>query len=440
MAKYLVTGGNPLKGTVRIYGAKNSVFKLILAAALSDGDSTVENVCQIRNVFLVKEIIEQLGGKTSINTENHSATVSGKDLSGFSVPIELGKESRASSMMIPILLHRFGQARVPFPGGDNIGARSLDRHFAGLKKLGVEISTDEGVICAKSPNGLVGSGYTFEKSTHTGTETMILTAALAKGQTVLNNAAQEPEVDDLINFLNKMGADVKRIESRKIVINGVEKLHRAAYRAMPDQNEAVTFACSALATKGDVFVQEAREEHLGAFIEKVRETGGGVEISADGIRFFYKQPLKGINVETAPYPGFKTDWQALWVTLMTQAEGESTVHERVYESRFGFVPDLQKMGAKIELFNPEVSDPETFYNFNLKDIRGDSFHAVKILGPTHLHGEGLRVSDIRAGATLTLAALIAGGQSTIDNVEMIERGYENLEGRLQSLGAKIDKR
>lgn len=439
MARYIVTGGTPLQGKVRVFGAKNSVFKLMLAATLSDEDSTIENVCSIRNVFVVKEIIESLGGKAVINAESSSSIVSGKGITNFTVPSELGKESRASSMMIPILLHRFGQARVPFPGGDNIGARSLDRHFSGLERLGATISQVDDLIVSTAPGGLVGSDYTFEKNTHTGTETLILAAVLAKGQTVLNNAAQEPEVDDLISFLNKMGADICRVEARKIIINGVERLHSAIYRSMPDHNEVVTFACTALATKGDVFVQEAREEHLGAFVEKVREIGGGVELSDEGIRFFYKEPLQATNVETAPYPGFKTDWQALWVTLMTQAQGQSIVHERVYESRFSFVPDLQKMGAKIELFNPEVSDPETFYNFNLKDVRGDSFHAVKILGPTQLHGENLKVSDIRAGATLTLAALIAEGQSTIEDVEMIERGYENLEGRLQSLGAKIDK-
>ena len=186
-------------------------------------------------------------------------------------------------------------------------------------------------------------------------------------------------------------------------------------------------------------VQEAKEENLQAFIDKVREIGGGVEISADGIRFFYKQPLKATNIETAPYPGFKTDWQALWVTLMTQADGESVVHERVYESRFGCIADLQKMGANIELFNPDVENPENFYNFNLKDLKPGSFHAARVKGPTKLQGENLVVSDIRAGATLTLAALIAEGQSTIANVELIERGYEKLEKRLQSLGAKISK-
>lgn len=438
MAKYLVSGGNQLKGKVKVYGAKNSVFKLMLAALLSEEDSMIENICLIRNVSVVKEIIESLGGNVEIDSENKTAKISARNLSGSEVPLELGKESRASSMIIPILLRRFGKAKVPFPGGDNIGTRSLDRHFAGLVKLGAKISLEGDWIIAES-TGLVGADYTFEKNTHTGTETLLIAAVLAKGQTVLNNAASEPEVDDLINFLNLMGADVKRIEPRKIIINGVEKLHGTNFRAMPDQNEVVTFAVAALATKGDILVEEAKAEHLQAFIDKVEEIGGGVEINSQGIRFYYKQELHSANVETAPYPGFKTDWQALWVTLMTQAQGESVVHETVYESRFGYIDSLQKMGAKIELYNPEVTDPEKTYNFNLRNHKDGSFHAAKITGPTKLLGANLTVADIRAGATLTLAALTAEGQSSIENVEMIERGYEKLEERLKSLGAKIDK-
>ncbi len=440
MAKYLIIGGTPLEGRVKIYGAKNSVFKLMLAAALSDEASTIENICQIRNVFVVKEIIENLGGKITIDGESDCATVSGRGLAKFEVPLELGKESRASSMILPVLLHRFGQAKVPFPGGDQIGARSLDRHFAGLERLGAKITLAGDWILANSPNGLVGAKYTFEKNTHTGTETLIMAAVLAKGQTILSNAAEEPEVDDLIAILNKMGASIRRTEPRQIVINGVEKLNGTNYRAMPDQNEAVTFACAALATRGDILVLGAEPEHLQRFLDKVVEVGGGVEKTADGIRFFYKGGLRATSLETAPYPGFKTDWQALWVTLMTQAEGESVVHERVYESRFGYVGSLQKMGAKIELFNPAIENPDEFYNFNLSDLKPGSFHAANITGPTKLHGENLVVSDIRAGATLTLAALIAEGQSQIENVEMIERGYEKLEERLESVGARIEKR
>ncbi len=438
MAKYIIEGGAPLHGRVKVYGAKNSVFKLILAAALSDQPSTISNVSLVRNVYVVKELLERLGGSVGFG-ENRTAVVHAENLKSFEIPQELGKESRASSMLLPILLHRFNKAKVPFPGGDNIGARSLDRHFAGLEKLGAKIATDGEFIVAEAPNGLEGADYTFEKNTHTGTETLLLAAVLAKGTTTLENCAEEPEVGDLINFLNLMGAKVQRVEKRKIVIEGVEKLHGAEYSAMPDQNEVVTFAAAALATKGDITIESAKEEHLTAFLERVEQAGGGVEKNPEGIRFFHKSELRATDVETAPYPGFKTDWQALWVTLMTQAHGESLVHERVYESRFGYVEDLKKMGANIELFNPSVENPQQTYNFNLEDRKENSFHAAKVTGPTKLHGADLVVSDIRAGATLTLAAITAEGKSTLENIEMIERGYENLEERLASLGAKIVK-
>jgi UDP-N-acetylglucosamine 1-carboxyvinyltransferase len=438
MAKYLVEGGIPLKGSVKIFGAKNSAFKLMLAASLSDSPSEISNICFIRNVYLVKELLESLGGSVGFS-ENRTAVVHASSLNKSEVSAELGKESRASAMAIPILLHRFGRAKVPLPGGDSIGARSLDRHYDGLSALGAKVKVTGDFIEVESPQGLVGTTYTFAKNTHTGTETLILAAVLAKGTTVLKNAAQEPEVDDLISFLNSMGARINRIKEREIEIEGVSKLNGARYKVMPDQNEAVTFACSALATKGDILVEEAQIEHLEAFVSKVKEALGGVEEVQNGIRFFYKEPLKATDVTTAPFPGFKTDWQALWTTLMTQASGESVIHETIYESRFAYVEDLKKMGAKIVLFNPPVGNPNEVYNFNLTDVKENSFHAARVVGPTKLHGTNLKVNDIRAGATLTLAALIANGQSVIDEIEFIERGYENLEGRLASLGAKIVK-
>lgn len=439
MAKYIITGGIPLKGNVKIYGAKNSSFKLMLAALLSDHPCRLSNICFIRDVVSVKKMAEAIGAQINFE-ENKTVSLIGSGINISEVPLEFGKNTRASSMILPVLLHRFKKAKVPTPGGDNIGARSLDWHLDGLRALGVEVAYVDNFIEAKAPNGLIGSTYTFKKNTHTGTETMILAGTLAKGITTLLNAAEEPEINDLINFLNSLGADIGRVGSRKVVIKGVSMLKGGNWRLMPDRNEAVTFACTALATKGDIFVEEARNDHLLAFLNKVNLAGGGYEIQDNGIRFFYKQPLVATQVETAPYPGFMTDWQALWVTLMTQAQGESNVHERVFENRFGYTEYLKQMGARIELFNPKVEKPEEFYNFNLSDKKENSFHAAKITGPTQLNGTALEVQDIRAGATLTLAALVAKGQSVIDNIELIERGYENLEGRLESLGAEIIKR
>lgn len=439
MAKYIITGGVPLKGSVKIYGAKNSSFKLMLASLLSDQTCRLSNICFIRDVVSVKKMAERLGAQVNFE-ENKTVSIIGANMNSFEVPLEFGKDTRASSMILPVLLHRFKKAKVPLPGGDNIGARSLDRHLDGLRALGVEVAIGDNQIEASAPNGLIGTTYAFKKNTHTGTETMILAGALAKGTTTLLNAAEEPEINDLINFLNSLGADIGREGSRKIVIKGVESLRGGNWKLMPDRNEAVTFACAALATGGDIFVEEARSDHLMAFLNKVNLAGGGYEVHDNGIRFFSKGPLSATQVKTSPYPGFMTDWQALWVTLMIQAQGESIVHERVFENRFGYTEYLKQMGAKIELFNPEVENPEEFYNFNLTDKKENSFHAAKITGPTQLNGTNLAVQDIRAGATLTLAALVAKGQSVIDNIELIERGYENLEGRLESLGANIVKR
>ena len=439
MAKYLITGGAPLHGSVKIFGAKNSSFKLMIAALLADSPSTISNICFIRDVVVVKQLIESLGGQANFG-QNKTLTVEGASLKEFEVKKEFGERSRASSMILPILLHRFKEAKVPLPGGDHIGSRPIDRHIEGLKALGAQIKIEEGVILASAPNGLKGAEYTFPKNTHTGTETLILAAVMADGPTVLNNAAEEPEINDLINFLNKMGADIGRTGYRQITIKGVTSLKGADFELMPDRNEAVTFACAALATSGDVTVENAREEHLKAFLAKVGVAGGGYEIVEGGIRFYSKGNLQATNVETANYPGFMTDWQAPWVTLMTQAQGESIVHERVFENRFGYAAALKKMGAFIELFNPRLENRENFYEFNSTEAQKDSYHAAKITGPTKLHGADLVVDDIRAGATLTLAALVAQGDSVLENIELIERGYENLDGRLLSLGARIVKR
>ncbi len=438
MAEYLITGGQPLHGNVKIFGAKNSSFKIMLAALLSDEPSTISNICFVRDVIAVKQIIESLGGRAEVGA-NKTIKVSGQGLNKTEVSAEFGEKSRASTMILPVLLHRFGKGKVPLPGGDKIGERPLDRHVQGLEALGAVIKQNGDFIEAESPNGLVGGEYTFKKNTHTGTDTLLLAAVLARGTTVLNNAAEEPEVDDLIDFLNKMGASIRRSGFRQITITGVDKLHGSDFELMPDRNEAVTFACAALATAGDVFVEGAREEDLKAFLAKVDAAGGGYEAGDGGIRFYSKGALQATNVVTGIHPGFMTDWQAMWVTLMTQGTGESIVHEKVFENRFAFVSYLKQMGAAIELFNPPVEKPEEFYEFNYDGAK-DGVHAAKVIGPTKLKSANLEVSDIRAGATLTLASLVAEGQSILSNIELIERGYENLEGRLQNLGAKIVKR
>jgi len=301
----------------------------------------------------------------------------------------------------------------------------------------IEYRSDDGYFHAIT-EGLHGTDYLFEKNTHTGTETMIIAAALAEGKTVLRNAAAEPEIDELIALLNSMGARVKRVHERTIEIEGVTKLHGTEFQIGADRNEIVTFAIAAIVTRGDVFIKEARREGLVEFLEKLEEVGGGYEEKEDGIRFFYKGDILATEVITRPYPGFMTDWHAPWAVLMTQALGESLIHEAVFENKFGYVKELKKMGANIKLFNPEVDDPSAFYNFNLDDDTKSNFHAAKIQGPTPLHNAVVSISDLRAGASLVIAALAASGETTVHGVHLVKRGYEDFDIRLRNLGADIE--
>ena len=259
------------------------------------------------------------------------------------------------------------------------------------------------------------------------------------GETILRNAALEPEIDELITLLMQMGAKVSRSGEREITINGVEKLHGTTFEIGPDRNEIVTFAAAALLTKGDILVVDAHRVDLKEFIAKLEKAGAGIEEKKEGIRFFYKEPLKSIDVTTSFYPGFMTDWQGSWAVLMTQAHGSSTIHETIYENRFGYVSELRKMGADIVLFNPEVKNPHEVYNFNLSDNNPDYFHAVKVSGPTKLHNAVVTISDLRAGATLVLGALSAEGESVIFGVEHLNRGYAKFAEALNSLGADIKR-
>jgi UDP-N-acetylglucosamine 1-carboxyvinyltransferase len=344
-------------------------------------------------------------------------------------------------MFLAPLLARLGKAIIPNPGGCRIGARPIDRIVDGLEKMGVKIQYDskDGYFHALAPNGLAATTYKFSKSTHTGTETMLLASVLAKGKTVLENAAEEPEVDELIGLLNKMGAKITREEPRIIVIEGVSSLHGAEFTIAPDRNEVVTFAVAALITEGDIFIKDIKRKGLEEFLELLESCGGGIEEKQSGIRFFYKGELKPSDVRTSFYPGFMTDWQGPWAVLMTKANGQSTIHETVYENRFTYVKELRKMGANIEFYKPEIVNPEDVYNFNIKDDKNKNIHAVKIFGPATLHNAALTIADLRAGASLVLAALAAKGESILFDIEHLDRGYEQFEQRLSALGASIKR-
>lgn len=436
MEKFIIEGSKPLKGEVNLDGAKNSCFKLMIASLFADSPSTILECPRIGDIQTTKTIIENLGGE--VKQEDHTITVLPKNLFNFKIPQNLGEVSRACTLFIGPLLYRFGKAVVPAPGGDKIGARPINRHLDGLRALGAQVKSIDGFFEITSPYGLSGVKFRFDKSTHTGTDTLIMAAVGAKGKTVLENTAQEPEVDELITFLNRMGAKIKRVD-RQIEIEGVKIFKGAEQKILPDKNEAVTFAIMALATKGDILVKKANPLVLTALLGKVKEAGGRYEIDKIGIRFWYVGELKATNITTAVYPGFMTDWQALWTVLMTQAKGNSVVHETIFENRFGYVPYLNEMGAKIKLFNPQVKNKNRVYSFRLQDDRPEYFHAAEIFGPTKLSGRTMKIPDIRAGATLTLAALAAEGKSELLGVEHIGRGYDSFEEKLKKLGASIKR-
>ncbi|HEX8931667.1 MAG TPA: UDP-N-acetylglucosamine 1-carboxyvinyltransferase [Patescibacteria group bacterium] len=475
MKKFVIKGGNKLQGEVKVAGAKNAALKVLVAACLTDEKVIIHNVPLISDFFVMLDIIKELGGQVELT--GHSVTVQMQKFRQSSIPLDEAALVRASSMFIAPLLVRTGEAIIPNPGGCRLGARPIDRTIEGISHMNVDITyhSEDGYFHAK-PHGdnlgvrpidrtikglehlgttvnyhpesrsyhvkgsfIKGTNYHFEKNTHTGTETMILAAVLAEGTTILTNAAEEPEIDDLINLLNQMGAKVTRSGIREITIVGVEKLHGTEFTISPDRIEVVTFAIAAVVTGGDVLIKDAQKASIDAFLEKYKQTGAGLEIKSDGIRFFAMGTLNAVDITTAIHPGFMTDWQAPWAVLMTQAKGNSIIHETVFENKLGYVEDLKKMGAHAILFNPEVKNPEELYNFNLEDDSPSYFHAVEIKGPTALHNAVMTTLDIRAGAAIVIAALAARGTSTIFGVEKLDRGYEHLEKRLEKLGADIKR-
>lgn len=435
--KLIIQGGTPLTGVVRVGGAKNASYKLMIAAIAGSSKSRLLNLPEIADVKMVATIISELGGR-AWDAGPKTMFIDPAEINKTILDGKYGKISRASTLFIGPLLARFKEARVPLPGGDKIGKRPLGRHLDGLEKLGVSWTHKDDFLTLKAPE-LKGTNYRFEKNTHTGTETLIMTAVMAKGRTILENAAIEPEIDDLISFLNSMGARIRRRAHRVIEIEGVESLHGAIYKVMPDRNESVSYACGAIATKGDVVIENARYQDLTAFIEKVEEAGGGCEIGDYGVRFYYKGPLRATDVITEIHPGFMTDWQPLWATLICHAHGKSIIHETVMQNRFQYMDQLIQMGAKIKPFEPEVMHPEKLYNFNWSDRSPSDIHAIEIDGPTSFKGGEFEVHDLRAGATIMLAAISGIGQTVLTNIDQIDRGYENIDYKLKSLGANIER-
>lgn len=427
-----INGGRPLNGRIEVLGAKNLVTKAMVAALLGESPSELRDVPDISDVRVVKGLLEVHGVKVEHDVEAGVLRLDPKDVeSAHMVDID----AHAGSSRIPILfcgplLHRLGEAFIPDLGGCRIGDRPIDYHLEVLGKFGAVIEKLPSGIRMTAPEGLVGTKISLPYPSVGATEQVLLTAVRAKGKTELSGAAIEPEIMDLINILQKMGAVISVDTDRVIRIEGVDKLEGYTHRALFDRNEAASWASAALATGGDVFVGGARQPEMLTFLNVFRKVGGAFEIHEDGIRFYHPGgSLKPVVIETDVHPGFMTDWQQPLVIALAKAEGVSIVHETVYEQRFGFVEALNKMGANIQLHSECLGGhPCRFGQRNF-------LHSAVISGPTHLHGADIEVPDLRGGFSHLIAALTAEGTSRVSNVGIISRGYGNFITKLRQLGA-----
>lgn len=436
---YIIQGGKKLKGEVILSGAKNAALKMVIAALLFEGKVTLQNIPRIRDLDELLHLFTELGASAEF-IDTNTVVIDGAGLKTNTVDFLHGSKIRSTFLLFAPLLRKFKEAHIPNPGGCRIGARPIDRIMDGLKELGgiVEYDHATGYYHAKLM-GKTHGFYSFEKPSHTGTEFMIMLSVFAEGTVQIHNAALEPEIDDLIAFFNEGGANIHR-EKTSIVITGVSRLvQKKPYTIVSDRNEAVTFAVLGLITKGDVTVGPINPKLLEVFISKVKECGGGVKlVGTDKIRFHYKGPFTATKIETEPHPGFMTDWQQNWVVLMTQAQGVSTLHERVFENRFAFVTELQKLGANIEFDTTPIVNAKKYYHFAY-DAEKEYKQAIKIYGPQQLHSGVLTVTDLRAGATLAIAALLVPGESIVNGVSILERGYERFVEKVTKLGGDIKK-
>ncbi|MDZ4712387.1 MAG: UDP-N-acetylglucosamine 1-carboxyvinyltransferase [bacterium] len=430
-SKFLINGGKPLHGSVKVSGAKNSASKLLVASLLTDQKCILHNSPnKISDLILTKEICETLGSK--IETDGDRLVSITKTVTNYHIEEELGNKTRIAILLAGPLLLRTGKAEIPVPGGCKIGSRPVNFHIDSLEKLGCNVSIKDDYFILNA-DGLKGSNIRLDYPSVGATENVIIASTLAKGRTMLTNAAVEPEIIDLIKFLQKMGAIIEISTDRKITIEGVDKLTGAEHNVIPDRNQAASFACAGIASKGDVFIENAIQDDLITFLNTVRKVGGKFEVKDNGIRFFYDGELKSIAFETNVHPGFMTDWQQPFVILMTQANGISIVHETVYEERFGYVKELRKMGAEIELFDTCLG------GLDCRFANTHYFHSAVIKGPTPFHSAEINVPDLRAGFSYLIAAAIAKGESLINGAVYIDRGYEEIDKKMKALGVDIKR-
>jgi UDP-N-acetylglucosamine 1-carboxyvinyltransferase len=421
MDKFVITGGKPLHGTVAISGAKNSALPAMAASLLTAERVALHNVAMVRDIITMGKLLAYMGA--SVTTSEFPAadySFQAHTISDAVAPYELVKTMRASILTLGPALARTGVARVSLPGGCAIGARPIDLHLTALEKMGAEIATSHGYIEARAPEGgrLKGSHVVFEKITVTGTENILMAATLADGETILENSAREPEVTDLIVLLRKMGARISGDETSTLRVQGVAALHGAEHSVIPDRIEAGTFLVAGAITNGDLTLTNCEPRHLGAVISKLRDAGVSIEESdAGALRVRGVRKLVAADLTTEEYPGFATDMQAQYMALATQAEGASTITETIFENRYLHASEMIRMGAHISI---------------------DGRRAI-VRGPAQLSGTTVQASDLRASAGLVLAALVANGETTIERVYHIDRGYERIVEKLSAVGADISR-
>ena len=429
---YAITGGQPLSGEVVISGAKNAVTKMVIAALLTNDVCTLRNVPLLGDLDLTVKLCESFGSRAELN--DHTLTISTSDISNTTVPLELGGLNRLCVLAIAPLLHRAGEAVIPMPGGDRIGPRPINFHITGLQQMGAHIEERDGYYYCKAPKRLHGTTIKLPFPSVMATENFLIAASLAKGVTIIENAAIEPEIIDLIKLLQKMGAIIEFKVDRRILIEGVKHLHGAAHTLLSDRNEAVSLATAAYLTHGDVYLRRAQQDTLLTFLNTLSKMHLHFEIDDEGIRFIGDGPRpKAIALETDVHPGFMTDWQQPFTILLTQADGMSVVHETIYEDRFGYTSALQRMGAHIGLYTKCLGEVPCRFR------EQEHLHSCVVRGPTPLVGTRLDIPDIRAGFSYILAALSAEGTSEVYGIEHIERGYEHIDQKLRSLGGQIEK-
>jgi UDP-N-acetylglucosamine 1-carboxyvinyltransferase len=432
-----IKGGNPLKGYVRAAGAKNAATKLLVASLLSDKRCVFYNVPDIGDVEVTVELCREIGSEIIWDKEAQILEICTKEIKSTKIPQRFSGSNRIPILMLGALLGRSNEEIiVPTVGGCKIGKRSVDFHFEGLKKLGATVEVKhleaESYYLAKAPEHLQGAFISLPYPSVGATENCVLAAIRAKGMTTIKNAAAEPEIVDLILFLQKLGANITLDVDRTIRIQGARRFYEVEHSIISDRIEAASLGMAAIATKGSVFVEGAKHQDMITFLNRLREVGAGFEVKSNGIEFFYDGPLQGgVHVETDVHPGFMTDWQQPFVVLLTQANGPSLIHETVYENRFGYTKILKEMGADIELFKQCLGGKEcrfAAHNFE---------HSIVIKGPTPLCGKEISIPDLRAGFAYVMAALLTPEPSTISGVHFLKRGYEKICEKLTSLGADI---